>query len=335
MSAFARSLPRFAARRSIITPKQVPLVTNREALLRPITPAVLSGGRRFVTKDDEEVHVAPEGVEFTFSPYYDVNELGFNRAQEFCMMTLKHPKFESVETEAERFELYEQKRADRVQRVKNIFEMADFDKTNSLSPDQLKFALDKIGMPATEDWVHGLYQRHNKGSDQHLLPEEFEKVVTEAWGRIPDPAFSRSLHKANPHLKGLLGYAFIGRASPSNWVLRVVRNLWPIALKRVIILRNLYPNKHFRPELMEPLIDTYEGQKVRGLNSALDLAALASEQPPTEKGGLVVRIVPTGPGVKHWPEGGTSTMVPFRGFPENDPGFMGRMNVAWTRFTTG
>jgi len=288
----------------------------------------LSSLNEEMPKDVPE-NVTPAGVEFNFTPYYDVPELEFSRDRQFCLLTLQHPSFVGRTLE-QRMGYWDQKRTDRADRVQRVFGKCDKDNSKSLDAEQLKRALQAIGMPATEDWVHGLFQRHNKQGDGKMLSHEFENVVAEAWGRVPDPQFSDQFHRVHAQMTGDHCFNFIGRMSPVGWVLRLVRNLWPFALKRVAILRNTYENPKYQPELMETLIDTYEGQKVRGINNAMELAELASEQPAEAKGGLVVRIQPTMRGALHWPEGGASTLVPLRGFQENDPGLVGKMG-GWFR----
>lgn len=272
----------------------------------------------------EGVHLP--GVEFTFTPYVDVPELEFGRDRQFCLLTLKHPSLEGTDEE-KRLGLWAQKRDDRSARIERIFEKCDLDQSQSLDSEQLRTALNLIGMPATEDWVHGLFQRHNKKNDGRMLPNEFVKVVNEAWGRVPDPSFCDQFTKVHPEITGMHGYSFIGRESPASWTLRVVRNLWPFALKRVAILQNKYENPRYERHLMETIVDTYEGApNVRGLTTAMDLAMMASEKHPEAKGGLVLRVVPSLRGALQWPEGGASTFIPFRGFAENTPGMMGKVS---------
>jgi len=268
--------------------------------------------------------IVPEGVELTFMPYNDVPELGFDRGRDFCLMTLRHPSF--LASAEQRRELYAQKRAHREKRIQSVFERCDIDGSGTLDSTQLRSAMELIGMPAADAVVHGLLFRHARREQTRIHPDEFSNVVAEVWGRFPDATFCDQLEAVDSSLTGSLAVSFIGRQSPAGWVLRLVRNAWPYALKRVTILRNTGDNPALDPSLMETLIDTYEGQVVGGLNTALELAHMAVQQPPTSKGGIAVRFVATPHGAEAWPEGGHSTVVPFRGLPENvSPGLFGRL----------
>eukprot|EP00928_Gymnodinium_smaydae_P061308 TRINITY_DN45415_c1_g1_i1.p1 TRINITY_DN45415_c1_g1~~TRINITY_DN45415_c1_g1_i1.p1 ORF type:complete len:319 (-),score=29.30 TRINITY_DN45415_c1_g1_i1:49-1005(-) len=268
------------------------------------------------TATAQESCVCPPGCEFSFSPFRGIPDLHPDRAQEFCILTLRHPRFESVSRDA-RQELYVHKRLDREARISRVFEKADGDGDGALKATEFRSALEDIGMPVNEAVISGLMNRHNETTDGLIYLNEFTNVVHEAWGRVPDPHFSEDLSAVHESLSGVHNLSFIGRQSPASWVLRMVRNAWPFALKRVAILRNTRENPALAPELAETLVDSYEGQLEKGLHITLDLAEMASRQPPTAKGGLMVRIEPTQPGAARWPEGGACTVVPLFGHGEN------------------
>jgi len=69
----------------------------------------------------------------------------------------------------------------------------------------------------------------------------------------------------------------------------------------VALLRNKAYNPSLDPDLMEVLLDTHEGGRVRGANTVEDLARLASAQPHTAEGGLAVRIELTASSIERWP----------------------------------
>lgn len=276
------------------------------------------------------------GLEITFSPYHDLPELGFNRSQEFCMLTLQHPAFENTTPESRRL-MYDSKREDRVKRARKIFTDEDKMGTEVLDRDELKRAAERIGLPSHEAAVVGMLQRHSGSCvDGGINFEEFLNVLTEAWGRVPSPEFHEDfsvLHKKVPgcvSIEGLRSYSWLGRNSPPNYALRSLRNLWPYALRRVAILQNKAYNPDLDPEKMTVLLDTYEGGRVPGVNNVMDLAARAAASLPTAEGGLVVRVVPTLSALERWPDGGEVTYVPLRGLPENlGPRGLQAMQVWW------
>mmetsp|Transcript_54113 Transcript_54113/g.150106 ORF Transcript_54113/g.150106 Transcript_54113/m.150106 type:complete len:324 (+) Transcript_54113:2-973(+) len=271
--------------------------------------------RGFATADEMPA-TRPEGVEFCILPYDDLPEFGFDRGREFCMLALRHPVFETCGAE-ERKVLYAQKRQDRERRTQVVFEKCDTDRAKSLDAKQLCQAMRMVGMPAVDAVAHGLIYRHGRKGDGRIHQEEFANVVTEIWGRVPEAVFSSSLAKMDASLVGMNSVSFVGRQSPAAWVLRLLRNAWPYALKRVAIMQNTRDNPNFELDRTTMIIDTYEGQNVQGITTAMDLAEIAARQPPTARGGLLVRMVPTN--IERFPEGGVHTVVPFRGLPENRP----------------
>lgn len=282
--------------------------------------------------------ISHPGLELTFSAYRDVPELDFDMQQQFCMMTLRHPSFEAPGvTDVDRQFLYAQKKHDRVERVKRVFSKNDPDGTGFLDEKRLESAVSQVGLPANVASILGVLQRHNQKGDGRITSAEFASIVNEVWGKVPTPTFSDRLENlyqnvpGHTPLSGLRGISFIGRESPVNWTLRKVRNIWPYAVKRVAILRNTCDNPTLDPELMEVVIDTYEGGGMRDLNTTADLAELIAAQSCTSKGGFAVRLLPTYQASLRWPDGEQSHIVPLRGLGENpDMGMVSKL-TSWFR----
>lgn len=91
-------------------------------------------------------------------------------------------------------------------------------------------------------------------------------------------------------------------------MLRALRNTWPGVVSHIAILRNTEDNPTLSAERMAIFDETFEPSVPVELDGAALLASEASKQPPTAKGGFVVRI--TNPA-------GEVTHVPLRGVPEN------------------
>ncbi|CAK0856291.1 unnamed protein product, partial [Prorocentrum cordatum] len=174
---------------------------------------------------------------------------------------------------------------------------------------ELKRAVSRIGLANNEASLAGILQRHSSSTmaEGGVSFQEFLSVIVEAWGRVENAEFSDQLaqiHRGVPGhepIEGLRAFSWLGRASPANYVLRSIRNLWPYACRRVALLRNKAYNPSLDPDLMEVLLDTHEGGRVRGANTVEDLARLASAQPHTAEGGLAVRIELTASSIERWP----------------------------------
>eukprot|EP00440_Ansanella_granifera_P001047 gb/GFBE01001129.1/.p1 GENE.gb/GFBE01001129.1/~~gb/GFBE01001129.1/.p1 ORF type:complete len:307 (+),score=38.74 gb/GFBE01001129.1/:1-921(+) len=250
-------------------------------------------------------------LEFTLAPYKDVPDLGYKRSDKFCMLTLCYPPFQTGSPD-ERQALYEQKKQRRAAYIDELFDFFDDDQAGSLDRTQLVKALKSIGLPADDGAVAGILQRKDEGGTGTITRTEFPKVVQEAWGQVPVTNFSNrlgELHAEEP-LDGERALSFLGRTSPSGWVLRAVRNMWPYAVKDCVILRNASDNPGMDPALMEIWMEDYEHGPVMYVEH---VAQEAAKQAPTAKGGFVVRVVPVDPPA----DGDGMLHIPFRGLPEN------------------
>ncbi|CAK9028315.1 unnamed protein product [Durusdinium trenchii] len=200
-------------------------------------------------------------TEFTIAPYIDVPELGFQRSDKFCMLTIKYPAFQGL-PEEERHAMYEQKKKRRAQFVEELFDHYDVSKTGYLCKDELQNALKEIGLAFDDGSVQGMLQRRGRKEkpDDALTIQrsEFPDVVREAWGQIPRMTFSdqlghklANLYQGQEPLHGDRALMFLGKTSPAGWALRAVRNLCPYALRGCQILQNVCNNPEFNPEYME------------------------------------------------------------------------------------
>eukprot|EP00933_Yihiella_yeosuensis_P065835 TRINITY_DN69838_c0_g1_i1.p1 TRINITY_DN69838_c0_g1~~TRINITY_DN69838_c0_g1_i1.p1 ORF type:complete len:305 (-),score=31.95 TRINITY_DN69838_c0_g1_i1:167-1081(-) len=265
-------------------------------------------------------------TEFTIHPYRDVKELGYDRHNEFCMLTMRHPVFQGI-AEAEKDKLWADKKANRLAYIHRMFDKVDDDSSGTLDARQLAVALEKIGLRSDEGAIAGILQRQDHGNTGTISREEFPNVVAEAWGKVPCKMnFSNkldALHAKTPFapLNGDRAVGFLGRDSPAGWMLKSIRNMYPFALKRAAILRNTENNPNLNPEKMEVVLNSYEESGQLEFRTVAQLAK-AAEIAPVAKGGFVTRLVY----VNENPEEEPLTLyVPLRGLPENktNGGLMG------------
>lgn len=265
-----------------------------------------------------------DDIEFALFPYFDVPKLGFERAEEFCMLTLRHPEFQGTTLEAKK-QLYVKKKEDRSKHIEELFDVFDTDKSGILNKDVLKQVLKEVGLPAHDGFIAGLLQRQDQNGKGEINREEFPRVVAEAWGQVVEPPFSDKLHVIHKNmpdvvpLNGERAVHFVGRDSPAGWVLRGVRNMWPYALKTTTILRNQGTNPERSPDFMKKFIDMYEEGGPEGISTVHRLALLAAKQTPIMLGGLMIRL-------EHVAKDRETLYVPLRGLPEN-PGAGGVTNL--------
>jgi hypothetical protein len=143
-----------------------------------------------------------------------------------------------------------------------------------------------------------------------LQRKEFASLMEHIWGGPVAANFSASLRELydDDSLAGHNVFVWLGRTVPAHYVLRALRNTWPGLVSHIAILRNTAENPSLSPELMEVFDETFEPSVRPELNSAAYLAIEASKQPPTARGGFVVRITNLA---------GEVTFVPLRGLREN------------------
>jgi len=255
-------------------------------------------------------------LEFTIAPYDDVPALGFQRSDKFCMLTLKYPDFQTMPLDKRRA-LYDRKRKRRSEFIEELFDYFDADKSGTLDKEQLTKALKEIGLAWDDGSVQGMLQRKDIDFSGTISRDEFPEVVKEAWGKIPDLAFSDRLgdlykgHTGVQSLDGDRAVLFLGRTSPAGWALRGVRNMWPHALRGCQVLQNVCNNPELNPEYMEAWMADYNTTPEMHVEG---VARVAAEKGPTDKGGLMIRLDP----VDAPAGGGTGTVfAPLRGLPSN------------------
>ncbi|CAE7676784.1 ppsC [Symbiodinium pilosum] len=246
-------------------------------------------------------------LEFTIAPYHDVPALGYERSDKFCMMTLRYPEFQSLPLE-ERRAVYDRKRKRRAEFIEELFDRFDADSSGSLDKVQLQNALREIGLAWDDGSIQDILHRKDTDSSGTISREEFPEVVKEAWGKIPDLAFSDRLseiHQGHQGVEPLCGnraVMFIGRTSPAGWALRSVRNMWPHALRRCQIFQNVCDNPDMNAEHMKAWMSDYNSAPEMHVEG---VARVAAESGTTSKGGLVVRLDPVD--VTEGPEFGTGS----------------------------
>lgn len=257
-------------------------------------------------------------AEFTLSEYRDIPELGFNRGQEFCMLTLRHPVFES-RAGVGRDALYKKKEREAAEGIDRLFTKFAGGSGGKLQDQKLKDALAGIGLRPDDFTELGILQRYAVCHPRQICRAEFDGVAREAWGRSRLVAFDDRLAEvhdgvvAHSPLAGTRALAFISRDSPINWVMRLMRHAWPYAINRVVIMRNVRPNPNLKPALMEELFPwVVRDYSVSGLTSASELAQAAASSASTAEGGFVVRIQAFDPNIP-------DIYLPLRGLPENAP----------------
>lgn len=233
------------------------------------------------------------------------------------MLTLRHPIFQGATAEASGA-LYKQKEKDAAKLLEELFRRFDSGSAGRLGDVQLRSALADLGLRPHDHQVADMLQRHNHSGDGLVTPTEFEAIVQEAWGRSRSVAFDdrlAELHggaRGHSPIEGMRAVAWVGRMSPVHWVLRLLRQAWPFAVQRVLLMRNTASNPNMDPALMEVHLETFVRESTGGLVTANDLAQVAAAVHPSQQGGLVVRL-------DGCSSGGTTVYVPLRCLPENAP----------------
>ena len=105
-------------------------------------------------------------------------------------------------------------------------------------------------------------------------------------------------------LGGTQAIVWVGRTVPAHFVLRALRQLWPLDVEDIAILRNDGPNPDLDPQRMTLHDRTYTPSVGKDTATAGGLARTLLAHKPTDEGGFVVRVTATG---------GDVTYVPLRG----------------------
>ena len=234
---------------------------------------------------------------FTLHAFTDGNDLGFGRGAQFCMLNLRHDALFATENPAA---LYAKKYALRRARIKRLFEKLDSLELGALDRAALSKGLDGIGLPASPERLDRVFNQFESGSG-NLALAGFEALLVETWGFPLHVEFSSELGSMG--LGGTQAIAWVGRTVPAHFVLRALRQLWPLDVEDIAILRNDGPNPDLDPQRMTLHDRTYIPSVGKDTATAGGLARTLLAHDPYEKGGFVVRVT-TGGGV---------TYVPLRG----------------------
>jgi len=146
-----------------------------------------------------------------------------------------------------------------------------------------------------------VFRRFESGSG-NLALEGFEEFLVETWGFPLHVEFSSELGSMG--LGGTQAIAWVGRTVPAHFVLRALRQLWPLDVEDIAILRNDSANPDLDPQRMTLHDRTYTPSVGKDTATAGGLARTLLAHKPTDKGGFVVRVTSTG---------GDVTYVPLRG----------------------
>jgi len=244
------------------------------------------------------------------------------------MLTLRHP---DLCAGGSHDALYAAKDQAAVQGCEELFHRFAGE-AGALEGNGVKTALGGIGLRPDDFSVAGILQRHAASDPSRISSkEEFAGVVREAWGQTRSVGFDSRLKQVHEGvqghapLEGLRALVFVGRESPINWVMRLMRHSWPYAINRVVIMRNRGPNPDLDPELMEEFFPwVIRDYSKAGLTTASELAQSATGDAATAAGGFVVRMESFCPDAP-------TTYVPLRGLPENAP--PGGLANFWHRLT--
>ena len=235
---------------------------------------------------------------FTLHAFTDGNDLGFGRGAQFCMLNLRHDALFAADNPAA---LYAAKYEARRARIKRLFEKLDSLELGALDRAALSKGLDDIGLPASPERLDRVFNQFESGSG-NLALSGFEEFLVETWGFPLHVEFSSDLGTMG--LGGTQAIAWVGRTVPAHFVLRALRQLWPLDVEDIAILRNDGPNPDLDPQRMTLHDRTYTPSVGKDTATAGGLARTLLAQDPLDKGGFVVRVTSTG---------GDVTYVPLRG----------------------
>ncbi len=235
---------------------------------------------------------------FTLHAFTDANDFGFGRGAQFCMLNLRHDALFAADNPAA---LYAQKYEARRARIKRLFEKLDSLELGALDRAALSKGLDDIGLPASPERLDRVFRRFESGSG-NLPLAGFEEFLVETWGFPLHVEFSSELGSMG--LGGTQAIVWVGRTVPAHFVLRALRQLWPLDVEDIAILRNDSANPDLDPQRMTLHDRTYIPSVGKDTATAGGLARTLLAHDPYDKGGFVVRIRSTG---------GDVTYVPLRG----------------------
>ena len=235
---------------------------------------------------------------FTLHAFADGNDFGFGRGSQFCMLNLRHDALFAKDNPAA---LYAEKYAARRVRIKRLFEKLDSLELGALDRAALSKGLDDIGLPASPERLDRVFRRFESGSG-NLPLAGFEEFLVETWGFPLHVEFSSDLGSMG--LGGTQAIVWVGRTVPAHFVLRALRQLWPLDVEDIAILRNDSANPDLDPQRMTLHDRTYIPSVGKDTATAGGLARTLLAQDPLDKGGFVVRVTSTG---------GDVTYVPLRG----------------------
>jgi hypothetical protein len=236
---------------------------------------------------------------FTLHKFTDGNDLGFGRGAQFCMLNLRHDAlFAAAKDPAT---LYAEKYKARRARIKKLFKKLDSLELGALDRAALSKGLDGIGLPASPERLDRVFRRFESGSG-NLPLAGFEEFLVETWGFPLHVEFSSDLGSMG--LGSTQAIVWVGRTVPAHFVLRALRQLWPLDVEDIAILRNDSANPDLDPQRMTLHDRTYIPSVGKDTATAGGLARTLLAHDPYDKGGFVVRIRSTG---------GDVTYVPLRG----------------------
>ena len=236
---------------------------------------------------------------FTLHKFTDGNDFGFGRGSQYCMLNLRHDALFAAASDPAA--LYAKKYEARRARIKRLFEKLDSLELGALDRAALSKGLDGIGLPASPERLDRVFRRFESGSG-NLALEGFEEFLVETWGFPLHVEFSSELGSMG--LGGTQAIAWVGRTVPAHFVLRALRQLWPLDVEDIAILRNDSANPDLDPQRMTLHDRTYIPSVGKDTATAGGLARTLLAHDPYDKGGFVVRIRSTG---------GDVTYVPLRG----------------------
>ena len=235
---------------------------------------------------------------FTLHKFTDGNDFGFGRGSQFCMLNLRHDALFAADNPAALYaEKYELRRA----RIKRLFEKLDSLELGALDRAALSKGLDGIGFPASPERLDRVFREFENGRG-NLPLAGFEEFLVETWGFPLHVEFSSELGPMG--LGGTQAIAWVGRTVPAHFVLRALRQLWPLDVEDIAILRNDVPNPDLDPQRMILHDRTYTPSVGKDTATAYRLARTLLAHDPFDAGGFVVRVTSTG---------GDVTYVPLRG----------------------
>ena len=233
---------------------------------------------------------------FTLHAFTDGNDYGFGRGAQFCMLNLRHDAlFAAAQDPAA---LYAAKYEARRARIKRLFEKLDSLELGALDKAALSKGLDDIGLPASPERLDRVFKQFESGSG-NLALEGFEAFLVETWGFPLHVEFSSELGTMG--LGGTQAIAWVGRTVPAHFVLRALRQLWPLDVEDIAIFRNRSANPDLDPRRMTLHDRTYVPSVGKDTATASRLAKMLLAHKPTDKGGFVVRVTATGGDVTHVP----------------------------------